>query len=116
MGAKSFVMDANHVVTVAYPFGTNRISYGLGANVVVVTEALDTKGTVYQSIGVLSTPVSVDAADALDGKCAMSMTVYHGKQLVTVASQAKIWYSEINGRASSQVHSLIGNRAEFMLK
>ena len=90
-------------MTAAYPFGTNRISYGIGANVVVVTEALDTKGTVYQNIAVLSTPSNLESSASLDGKCSMSMTVYHSKQLITVASQAKIWLSEVNGRISSQV-------------
>lgn len=108
------------------PLGLNQICHLTARRLVTVSEAKDSKATIYHTTAVLSpneppkkelVEYTVESARSLipsepeeedliaDGTCSMAALARHGKKCVVVALNGQIWFIELTGHPSSEVRS-----------
>lgn len=111
------------MVTAVCPLGLNQICHLTGHRLVTISEARDSKGTVYHTSAVLSpneprsksfddplvdgTAISLENGSSfhpLDvGRCSLAALARHGKKFVAVALRGQVWFAELSHHPSSEV-------------
>ena len=117
------------MVTAVCPLGLNQICHLIGHRLVTISEARDSKGTVFHTSAVLSpnepssTSSSFENMDGggkaisvengspyhpLDiGRCSLAALARHGKKFVAVALRGQVWFAELTHHPSSEVDSIL---------
>lgn len=113
------------MISAVCPLGLNQICHLTGHSLLTVSEARDSKGTVYNTAAVLS-PGEVNSADSsttdvsieigrssfvnditcslMDkGRCSLTALARHGKKFIAVALRGQIWFAELSHHPSSEV-------------
>ncbi|XP_046630925.1 cilia- and flagella-associated protein 57-like [Daphnia pulicaria] len=112
------------MISAVCPLGLNQICHLTGHSLLTVSEARDSKGTVYNTAAVLS-PGELNSADSsttdlsieigrssfvnditcslMDkGRCSLTALARHGKKFIAVALRGQIWFAELSHHPSSE--------------
>lgn len=126
--AKREAETGQQMISAVCPIGLNQICHLTGFNLLTVSEARDSKGTVYHTAAVLtpdepggasssstgdvtmdvghSSSISEPTSSLFDkGRCSLTALARHGKKFVAVALRGQIWFTELSHHASSEVFS-----------
>ncbi|XP_032791524.2 LOW QUALITY PROTEIN: cilia- and flagella-associated protein 57 [Daphnia magna] len=123
--AKREAETGQQMISAVCPIGLNQICHLTGFNLLTVSEARDSKGTVYHTAAVLtpdepggasssstgdvtmdvghSSSISEPTSSLFDkGRCSLTALARHGKKFVAVALRGQIWFTELSHHASSE--------------
>ena len=123
--AKREADSGQQIISAVCPIGLNQICHLTGHSLLTVSEARDSKGTVYNTAAVLSpgdlnsttsssTDVTIEVRHSSfvnesksslinGGRCSLTALARHGKKFIAVALRGQIWFAELSHHPSSEV-------------
>lgn len=94
------------VINAVCPIGTNQIGYLIDKDVVMISDAIDGKGTFYQPTATFSPKIDGDVSDVTDvamRRYSLVSSTSHAKKIIAIAINGQIWTSQIYDQTSPQV-------------
>ena len=94
------------VINAVCPIGSNQIGYLVDNDVVMVSEAIDGKGTFYQPSATFSRKINGDTPDISDvsiRRFSLVASTSHTNKIIAVVINGQIWTSQVYDQTSAQV-------------